>query len=102
MGHGSSSLTRRVAGRPTDVGGGDVDAAGFPATISKPTTAYQWPTKDSPAVITGLAKDQQVTAHCFAEGDVVDGNQYWFRISLTPDPQGNTGFVHRGAISDVS
>ena len=40
---------------------------GTTATITKPTTGYQWPTKESPAVITGLTPGQEVTALCFTE-----------------------------------
>lgn len=29
----------------------------------------------------------------------MNNNPYWFRISLTPTPDGNTAFVHRDAIS---
>ena len=70
------------------------------ATITKPTTGYLWPTKDSAAVYTGLVADQQVTALCFTDrGDEVDGNPYWFRISKTAKPDGNTAFVPKDAIS---
>jgi hypothetical protein len=70
------------------------------ATITKPTTGYLWPTKDSAAVYTGLVADQQVTALCFTDrGDEVDGNPYWFRISKTAKPDGNTAFVSKDAIS---
>jgi hypothetical protein len=71
--------------------------------IIKPTTGYLWPTKESPAVITGLAQGQEVTAHCFTDdGDEVDGNAYWFRISKTAEPGGTTGFVPKDAIGGVS
>src|SRR3954453_4919553 len=70
--------------------------------IIKPTTAYLWPTKDSTAVITGLTPGQEVTALCFTDdGDEVDGNPYWFRISKTGKPDGNTGFVSKDAIGGV-
>lgn len=78
---------------------GTTAEAAAPAYIIKPTTAYQWPTKNSPAVITGLTQGQQVTAHCFVESDVVEGNKYWFRISRTADPNGTTGFVPKDVIS---
>ena len=49
---------------------------------------------------TGLIPDQQVTALCFTDrGDEVDGNTYWFRISKTAKPDGNTAFVSKDAIS---
>jgi hypothetical protein len=72
---------------------------GTTGTITKPTTGYQWPTKESPAVMTGLAQGQKVTALCFTdEGAEVDGNPYWFRISKTATPDGNTAFVPKDAI----
>jgi hypothetical protein len=68
--------------------------------ITKPTTGYLWPTKESPAVITGLTPGQEVTALCFTDnGAQVDGNTYWFRISKTAKPDGNTAFVSKDAIS---
>jgi hypothetical protein len=71
--------------------------------IIKPTTGYLWPIKESPAVITGLAAGQEVTALCFTDdGAEVDGNAYWFRISKTATPDGSTGFVHKDAIGGVS
>ena len=71
--------------------------------IIKPTTAYQWPTRESSAVITGLAAGQEVTVLCFAEDDTaVDSNKYWFRISETAQPNGTTGFVPKDAIGGVS
>ncbi|MCE3554719.1 hypothetical protein LWC33_25085 [Pseudonocardia sp. RS11V-5] len=73
--------------------------AGHPAYIKAPTTAYQNSNNQSGAVFTNLKPNQQVTALCFTEGQEIDGNHNWFRISLTPDPQGKTGFVHRDAIS---
>ena len=49
---------------------------GTTGIITKPTTAYQWPTKESPAVITGLAQGQAVTALCFTDdGAEVNGNK---------------------------
>ena len=54
----------------------------------------------SPPVMTGLTPGQQVTAFCFTDkGDVVNDNPYWFRISKTATPDGNTAFVPREAIS---
>ena len=67
--------------------------------ITRPTTGYQHPTNQSAPVLTGLKQGQSVTALCFAEGQVVNDNPYWFRISTTPTPEGNTAFVHRDAIS---
>ena len=73
---------------------------GTTGIITKPTTGYQWPTKESPAVITGLTAGQEVTTLCFTDsGAEVDGNPYWFRISKTATPDGNTAFVPREAIS---
>jgi hypothetical protein len=73
--------------------------AGHPAWIKAPATAYQHADKGSAPVFTNLQPDQQVTALCFTEGQLIDGNHNWFRISLTPDPKGVTGFVHKDAIS---
>ena len=70
-----------------------------PAYIKAPATAYQHADNRSAPVFTNLQPGQQVTALCFTEGQVIDGNHNWFRISLTPEPQGTTGFVHRDAIS---
>ena len=73
---------------------------GTTGIITKPTTGYQWPTKESPAVITGLTPGQEVTTLCFTDsGAEVNGNPYWFRISKTAKPDGNTAFVHKDAIS---
>ena len=88
-----------LAGPANAAGTATATEAGARAYIIKPTTAYQWPTKNSPAVITGLGQGQQVTAHCFVESDVVEGNTYWFRISKTADPNGTTGFVPKDVIS---
>jgi hypothetical protein len=74
--------------------------AGSPAVITQPTTGYQWPTKQSPPVMTGLERGQEVTALCFTDdGDPVNGNRYWFRISKTATPDGNTAFVPKDTIS---
>jgi len=76
---------------------------GTTATITKHTTGYQWPSMQSPPVMTGLTPGQQVTALCFTDkGDVVNDNPYWFRISKTATPDGSTGFVHKDAIGGVS
>jgi hypothetical protein len=73
---------------------------GTQAIITQPTTGYQWPTKQSPPVMTGLTQGQEVTALCFTdEGDKVNGNPYWFRISKTATPDGNTAFVPKDVIS---
>ena len=73
---------------------------GTTGIITKPTTGYQWPTKESPAVMTGLDPGQEVTAFCFTDsGAEVNGNPYWFRMSKTAKPDGNTAFVHRDEIS---
>ena len=74
---------------------------GHPAYIAKPTTAYQHADNNSAPVFTNLQPGQEVTALCFTEGQAIDGNHNWFRISLTPDPQGKTAFVHRDAIGGV-
>ena len=73
--------------------------AGHNAWIKAPATAYQYPTTTSGTIFSNLQPGQQVTALCFTEGQNLGGNHNWFRISLTPDPQGTTGFVHRDAIT---
>ena len=72
---------------------------GHTAYITKPTTGYQHADNRSAPVFTNLASGQEVTALCFTEGQQLNGNHYWFRISMTPEPNGNTAFVHRDAIS---
>lgn len=91
-----------VAGIVGFAGSASAAESGHPAYISKPTTAYQHADKGSAPVFTNLQPGQEVTALCFTEGQLVNGNHNWFRISLTPEPQGNTGFVHRDAIGGVS
>jgi hypothetical protein len=88
-----------VAGLVGFGGSATAAEAGHPAHIKAPTTAYQDANTQSGAVFTNLKPNQPVTALCFTEGQEINGNQNWFRISLTPDPQGKTGFVHRDAIS---
>ena len=57
-------------------------------------------TKESPAVITGLAPGQEVTALCFTDcGAELNGNAYWFRISKAAKPDGNAAFVNKDLIS---
>ncbi|WP_103380553.1 hypothetical protein [Pseudonocardia dioxanivorans] len=88
-----------VAGLVGFAGTAAAAEAGHPAYIKAPATAYQHADNRSAPIFTNLKPGQQVTALCFTEGQTVDGNHNWFRISLTPDPQGSTGFVHRDAIS---
>ena len=89
-----------VAGLVALAGPAAAETAGTPAVITQATTGYQWPTKQSPPVMTGLAQGQEVTALCFTDdGDKVNGNPYWFRISKTATPDGNTAFVPKDAIS---
>jgi hypothetical protein len=72
---------------------------GHNAVITRPTTAYEHATNQSAPVFTNLKAGREVTALCFTEGQELNGNQNWFRISLTAVPDGNTAFVHRDAIS---
>ncbi|WP_181780995.1 hypothetical protein [Pseudonocardia pini] len=88
-----------LAGLVGFAGSASAAPVGFEAYIKAPTTAYQTSNNGSGAVFTNLRPNQQVTALCFTEGQEINGNHNWFRISLTPDPQGQTGFVHRDAIS---
>jgi hypothetical protein len=96
---GAAGAAVAVAGLVA-LAGPAVAETGTTGIIIKPTTGYQWPTKESPAVITGLAPGQEVTALCFTDsGAEVNGNPYWFRISKTATPDGNTAFVPKDAIS---
>jgi hypothetical protein len=63
--------------------------------ITQPTTSYQYPTNQSSPVEFGLKPGQQVDVVCFTEGQVLNGNHYWFRIV----ERGTPSFVHRDAIS---
>ena len=70
------------------------------ATITQHTTGYQWPSMQFPARHDRV--DTWPASHrlCFTDkGDVVNDNPYWFRISKTATPDGNTAFVPREAIS---
>ncbi|ODV03306.1 MAG: hypothetical protein ABT15_23240 [Pseudonocardia sp. SCN 73-27] len=88
-----------VAGLVAFAGSASAAETGHNAWIKAPTTAFQYPDTDSSPVWTNLQPEQQVTALCFTEGEVIGGNHNWFRISLTPEPKGETAFVHRDAIS---
>lgn len=76
------------------VGLGGAANAGSTSLITKNTTSYQVPSNQSPKV-QSLAQGTHVQAHCFAEGQDLHGNYYWFRV--TKDG-GQPGFVHRDAI----
>jgi hypothetical protein len=69
--------------------------AGHIGYITQPTTSYQYPTNQSPPVDFSLKPGQQVDVVCFTEGQVLNGNHYWFRIF----ENGTPSFVHRDAIS---
>ena len=73
------------------------------AVITRDTTGYLAPTKESLPVMTGLAQGQKVNALCFTDdGAEVNGNKYWFRISKTETPD-KTAFVPQDAlIGDTS
>jgi hypothetical protein len=62
--------------------------------ILAPTNSYSAPTNQSPAV-KALSPGTGVQVVCHTEGQTVDGNPNWFRIS----PADGSGFVHRSAIS---
>jgi len=97
---GAAVAVAGIIGLAGPAAAGPAAETGTTATITTHTTGYQWPSKQSPAVITGLTPGQQVTALCFTdEGEHVNGNPYWFRISQTATPNGNTAFVPREAIS---
>lgn len=74
-------------------------AQGQPIYITMPTTGYTSPSNGSAAMLTGLQPGQAVTAYCFTEGQTLNGSHYWFRVGTTPEPNGNTAFVNRTAIS---
>jgi hypothetical protein len=88
-----------LAGTAAADTGSTAAEAGQRAYITQGTTGYQHADNRSAPMFTNLKPGQEVTALCFTEGQQLNGNHYWFRISMTPEPNGNTAFVHRDAIS---
>jgi len=64
-------------------------------TIKQPTTSFTSPSAKSRPVHLNLQPNEKVDTHCFREGEVVNGNAYWFII----EKDGETGYVHQNAIS---
>jgi hypothetical protein len=62
--------------------------------IKQPTSAYTSPSKTT-ATVQLLDQGDTVDVLCYTEGQRVNDNPYWFRISTGP----NSGYVHRDAIA---
>ena len=73
---------------------GSASADSPSGVITKPTTSYSSPSNKT-VPVQSLPQGTLVDVACFTEGQVLDGNHYWFR--LTGD-EGH-GYVHRSAIS---
>ena len=63
-------------------------------TIKTYATSYSSPSYRSVPVHLNLMPGENVDTLCFREGDEINGNAYWFKISKL----GDTGYVHRDAI----
>jgi hypothetical protein len=73
------------------------NAAGTPAGTGKIidyATSYTSPSNTS-VPVHNLKPGQEVETYCFREGQVLDGNPYWFAINTG----GETAYVHRSSIS---
>jgi hypothetical protein len=71
------------------------NAGGSNSVITKSTTSYTSPSNQSIRV-SSLTQGTQVESLCFTEGQMLNGNPNWFRISK----DGNSAqYVHRDAIS---
>jgi hypothetical protein len=66
--------------------------------ITQATTSYVYPTNQSTPVHYGFKAGDQVVVRCFTEGQELQGNHYWFRITK----DGNLGFVHRSAMATAT
>jgi len=76
---------------------GSAKAAGTPAgtgTIIDYATSYTSPSNTS-IPVHHLEPGEKVETYCFREGQVLDGNPYWFAIRT----DGQTAYVHRSSIS---
>jgi len=71
------------------------EATTHPGIIKYYTTSYSAPSNQTGVVHTGLLKDTIVDVHCFREGQVLNGNGYWFVV----EKDGDAGYVHSEAIS---
>jgi hypothetical protein len=63
-------------------------------TIINYATSYTSPSNTS-IPVHHLVPGEQVETLCFREGQVLNGNPYWFLIRS----DGETAYVHRGSIS---
>ena len=73
---------------------GSASAAEPTGVITHPTTSYSSPSNQTEPV-RSLAQGTPVEVACFTEGQTLNDNHYWFR--LTGDS--GSGYVHRSAIS---
>jgi hypothetical protein len=70
------------------------EVAGKPGTIIGYATSYTSPSNTS-IPVHHLKPGTNVETMCFREGQVLNGNPYWFLIKY----DGQTAYVHRDAIS---
>jgi hypothetical protein len=90
-----------VAGIGAMVGlAGTASAADTAATgiIKQYATSYTSPSNTSIVVHKGLTEGTAVDVRCFREGQVLNGNGYWFLIEKNDE----LGYIHRDAISAPS
>jgi hypothetical protein len=87
----SAAVGAGVVAVATEANAGTLQSVG---TIKLPTTSYTSPSNETAPVHYGIQPGQRVTVVCYTEGQSVNGNDYWFRISL----DGRAGFVNRDAI----
>ena len=89
--------TTAVTGAALLGAAGTATAAEPNAFIQHPASSYNAPRQDAVRVDTFLA-GEKVKAHCFTEGEAVDGNPIWFRIEQNGEYR---GFVHRNTLGGV-
>jgi hypothetical protein len=82
-----------VAGWHPDTAAAATTAAGT-GTIIDYATSYTSPSNTS-IPVHHLEPGEQVETYCFREGQVLNGNPYWFAIRTG----GQTAYVHRSSIS---
>jgi hypothetical protein len=85
--------TTGIASAATNDPKSESQAAGT-GTIIDYATSYTSPSDDS-YVVHHLKPGEEVETYCFREGQVLNGNPYWFVIRS--DDQ--TAYVHRNSIS---
>jgi hypothetical protein len=72
------------------------ESSSLVGTIKQRTTSYVSPSNQTTPIHTSLLEGMQVETVCFTDqGQALDGNPYWFRVSK----DGTSGYVHRDAIS---